>query len=260
MSELLGVTTSWPQALLEEAKLGVDALPRWAQRELRSTRAVEPGASCKDAVKNSQTCQRGADLHSAQMPRSDCAVGLLVKAERSWAPSRDLRLLPVVGDDSDLATQVRSLGEEEFREDALEIVETGGLWKATALVDGTGLVGFVVYGVLAGSMSLRYIAIVPEQRGKGHGRRLVNHVCRCCREQGVHQLTLFSKRELVAFYKAVGFCEVPDEDGDSEDDLQVPLVMSSRQLAMVAEGPKLLEEESLSTKGVVPTLGYAVFQ
>eukprot|EP00931_Biecheleriopsis_adriatica_P062959 TRINITY_DN38057_c0_g1_i1.p1 TRINITY_DN38057_c0_g1~~TRINITY_DN38057_c0_g1_i1.p1 ORF type:complete len:264 (+),score=60.32 TRINITY_DN38057_c0_g1_i1:21-812(+) len=157
-----------------------------------------------------------------------------------------LRLEPVVGDTEDnmLTTQVRALAEEEFHEDALEIVDTGGLWKATALVDAKdSLIGFVVFGILHGAMSLRYIAIVPEHRGKGYGRRLVEYVCQRCAEQGVRDLTLFSKRELVAFYKAMGFREAPEEMNgvDSEDDLQVPLVLS---MVAVAKSREQLEEDT----------------
>eukprot|EP00927_Polykrikos_kofoidii_P040472 TRINITY_DN3458_c0_g1_i1.p1 TRINITY_DN3458_c0_g1~~TRINITY_DN3458_c0_g1_i1.p1 ORF type:complete len:243 (-),score=59.49 TRINITY_DN3458_c0_g1_i1:126-854(-) len=122
-----------------------------------------------------------------------------------------------------LADEVRWLSDAEFGEDALEIVDVGGMWEAAALADGDALVGFVVYGVLSGRMSLRYIAVASKQRGRGLSRRLVERVRRRCVEQGVRELTLFTKREMVPFYCSLGFAEVIEEEEDSEDDLQVPM-------------------------------------
>ncbi|CAE7363693.1 unnamed protein product [Symbiodinium necroappetens] len=169
--------SSWPPALLEEARQGVDSLPRWAQRELRdSHRTAEPDTS----------------LQIGEVP---------VLEDRG---SKDLpQLVPIVHEAAALAAQVRRLGEVEFQEDALELVDAEGPWTASALVQGAELLGFVVFGVLNGSMWLRYIAVVPRHRKKGYGRRLIEHVCQCCQEQGVLELTLFSKRELVPFYQAV---------------------------------------------------------
>eukprot|EP00435_Cladocopium_sp_Y103_P062654 s1171_g24.t1 len=229
MGHDLDVTNTWPQPLLEELRLG--SLPRWAQRELSSTKVppVVPPVPVRVSTAQSK-------------------VGCL------QVPLEPLQLVSVSQEDttSTVTSQVRRLGEDEFREDVLEIVD-GGIWKGTALVDAVEhLIGFVVYGVLHGAMSLRYIAIIPEERGKGHGRRLVQHVCQCCLEQKVERLTLFSKRELVSFYKAVGFTEAPEEDGDSEDDLQVPLVMCPLQLgAATGAVPKLLEELDSPSKALV---------
>eukprot|EP00929_Paragymnodinium_shiwhaense_P070077 TRINITY_DN35456_c0_g1_i1.p1 TRINITY_DN35456_c0_g1~~TRINITY_DN35456_c0_g1_i1.p1 ORF type:complete len:232 (+),score=44.74 TRINITY_DN35456_c0_g1_i1:67-762(+) len=120
--------------------------------------------------------------------------------------------------------KVRRLSDAEFHEDALEIVDPGGMWHAEALIDGGELAGFVVYGVLQGSMSLRYIAVAPQCRGRRHGHRLVQRVRERCVVQAVSELCLFCKREMVPFYSSLGFQEVPDEDdGESEDDLQVPM-------------------------------------
>ncbi|CAL1151680.1 unnamed protein product [Cladocopium goreaui] len=227
MGHDLDVTNTWPQPLLEELRLG--SLPRWAQRELSSSKVpVVPVVPVSVST------------------AAESKVGCL------QVPLEPLQLVSVSQDTGPVTSQVRSLGEEEFREDVLEIVD-GGIWKGTALVDAAEhLIGFVVYGVLHGAMSLRYIAIIPEERGKGHGRRLVQHVCQCCLEQKVEKLTLFSKRELVSFYKAVGFTEAPEEDGDSEDDLQVPLVMCPLQLgAATGAVPKLLEELDSPSKALV---------
>lgn len=136
------------------------------------------------------------------------------------------RLVSIVGTaDSEIAEQVRRLAQDEFHEDPLEITGADSVWEASALFDGDTFSGFVVYGVLDGTMSLRHIAVVPEKRGHGHGRHLVEYVRQQCLEQGIEQLSLFSQRDMVSFYKALGFHEVPDEEeGDSEDDLQVPMV------------------------------------
>eukprot|EP00747_Dinoflagellata_sp_TGD_P166651 gnl/TRDRNA2_/TRDRNA2_189778_c0_seq1.p1 gnl/TRDRNA2_/TRDRNA2_189778_c0~~gnl/TRDRNA2_/TRDRNA2_189778_c0_seq1.p1 ORF type:complete len:165 (-),score=35.69 gnl/TRDRNA2_/TRDRNA2_189778_c0_seq1:101-595(-) len=129
--------------------------------------------------------------------------------------------------DPTVVEQVRRLADDEFREDVIEILEPGGIWEAAALMNGTELIGFVVYGVFQGTMNLRYIAVVPERRGRGYGRRLASHVRQRCVDCGMPRVTLFAQRELVAFYKAIGFSEVPDElDGESEDDLQVPMELS----------------------------------
>ena len=45
-----------------------------------------------------------------------------------------------------------------------------------------------------------YIAVTPQERGKGYGRRLVEHVCQCCAEEKVEKVTLFSKRELAPWF------------------------------------------------------------
>merc|ERR1712007_267787 len=73
-------------------------------------------------------------------------------------------------------------------------------------------------------MSLRYIAVSPQCRGRRHGHRLVERVREKCVVQCVGEMSLFCKREMVPFYGSMGFQEVPDEDdGESEDDLQVPM-------------------------------------
>eukprot|EP00439_Symbiodinium_sp_Y106_P086232 s66_g32.t1 len=204
--------SSWPPALREEARQGVNSLPRWAQRELR-------------------------DSHRTAEPDTSLQFGEVLVLEDTQC--KDLPQLVPVHKATALAAQVSRLGEVEFQEDALELVDAEGPWAASALVQGGELLGFVVFGVLSGSMWLRYIAVAPRHRKKGYGRRLIEHVCKCCQEQGVLELTLFSKRELVPFYQALGFREVPDEDGDPEDDLQVPLVLSP---ATLVELPKLRSE------------------
>mmetsp|Transcript_66316 Transcript_66316/g.154045 ORF Transcript_66316/g.154045 Transcript_66316/m.154045 type:complete len:198 (-) Transcript_66316:71-664(-) len=156
----------------------------------------------------------------------------------------------VTGDvDGPLAMQVRQLAEAEFREDALEIVETGGLWEAMALVDAQGgLAGFVVFGVLGGVMSLRYLSVVPSRRKQGCARLLVRHVVARCVEREIWEVSLFCRRELVGFYRSVGFHEVPEEEGDSEDDLQVPMILR-------VEGPRLdgvIEEVELEAQAAAP--------
>lgn len=226
--DLPDVTSTWPKPLLEEAQLGFDSLPRWAQRELSAGKIAKPSITAAPLAP----------------PLAHCPLKVPLE------PVEPLQLVSISQEGS-YAAEVRSLGEQEFREDVLEIVD-GGIWKATALVDAADqLIGFVIYGVLHGAMSLRYIAIIAQERGKGHGRRLVQHVCQCCLDQKVEKVTLFSKRELVSFYKAVGFEEAPEEDGDSEDDLQVPLVLCPHQLgAVTGPTPKLLEELDSPPKGV----------
>lgn len=159
-----------------------------------------------------------------------------------------LRWEPVFGTaEGAVVDQVRRLAQAEFREDALEIVEAGGMWEALALMQADAVVGFVVFGVLDGEMSLRYLAVSPEHRGRGHGRRLVDIVRERCVVRGVRQIGLYGNREAVSFYRSLGFHEVPDEEeGDSEDDLQVPMVCwvalgAEQALAKVDEAAEELE-------------------
>jgi len=152
-----------------------------------------------------------------------------------------------------LAEQARTLGQTEFHEDVLEIVEVGGVWQAAALAKEQSLIGFVVYGCFDGMMSLRYIAVIPEHRGHGHGRCLVEHVCQHCAQRGVRQLSLFSQREMVEFYRAVGFQEVPEEEeGDSEDDLQVPMIYLVPPCAL-KEAAKSPEQQANGDKSATET-------
>ena len=83
------VTATWPEPLLEDARLGL-ALPRWAQRELRSP--VIPPAS-------------------ARPPATTDAA--------SAAATEPLRLVSVTQEENDLRLQIQALGEEEFHGFAL---------------------------------------------------------------------------------------------------------------------------------------------
>lgn len=197
--------------------------------------------TCKDGNR------RGDDYIKTE---ADTGVGDILSAPGIEHPSVEnvLRWEPVFGTaEGAVVDQVRRLAQAEFREDALEIVEAGGMWEALALMQADSVVGFVVFGVFDGEMSLRYLAVSPEHRGRGHGRRLVDIVRERCVVRGVRQIGLYGNRETVSFYRSLGFHEVPDEEeGDSEDDLQVPMVCwvalgPEQALAKVDEAAEELE-------------------
>uniref|UniRef100_A0A7S1AW08 N-acetyltransferase domain-containing protein n=1 Tax=Noctiluca scintillans TaxID=2966 RepID=A0A7S1AW08_NOCSC len=127
-------------------------------------------------------------------------------------------LRPDVPADQSTYDEVRRLGHAEFHEDVLEIVDSV---QVVVLLHGVSLLGYVVFGLDDGVMALRFITVEKSYRMRGYGRQLINHVCRLCAEMGLKELSLFSERQTVPFYTAVGFREVPAADGESEDDLQV---------------------------------------
>jgi GNAT superfamily N-acetyltransferase len=47
--------------------------------------------------------------------------------------------------------------------------------------------------------------VEPDLRGKGLGKRLMNHVVEFCRESGIGLLILHSSRDKTEFYKSLGF-------------------------------------------------------
>lgn len=53
---------------------------------------------------------------------------------------------------------------------------------------------------------VRQVAVAPELQGKGIGRKLMLAVEEKAREEGVCELVLHSRGELVPFYEAIGFC------------------------------------------------------
>lgn len=52
---------------------------------------------------------------------------------------------------------------------------------------------------------VRMVAIVPEERGKGHGKQLMEHVSRFVRDQGRTRLVINAAPEALDFYRKLGF-------------------------------------------------------
>ncbi|CAK0836399.1 unnamed protein product, partial [Prorocentrum cordatum] len=133
------------------------------------------------------------------------------------------------------------------QEDVLELVFCGGSWEGAAMLQGEDFVGFVVYGCYRGTMALRHMAVTPGHRGRGHGLALVEHVRGRCLEQGVEEIGLFASPEALGFYRALGFHEVVGEDGDADDDLQIP--MARLAAGPLAPGRRLGEAPGLPLHG-----------
>lgn len=117
------------------------------------------------------------------------------------------------------ATSVLSL--EAFDSDVLEGVSRKGKWKLTllAMPDGPvaerdpwgGLLGFIAYKVKAQvqCVSIAKLAVVPEQRGRGHGHTLVQWLIDMARKQrNILYLSLSSLPAAIRFYKHLGFRQV----------------------------------------------------
>ncbi|CAK0836398.1 unnamed protein product, partial [Prorocentrum cordatum] len=138
-------------------------------------------------------------------------------------------------------------GHVAGQEDVLELVFCGGSWEGAAMLQGEDFVGFVVYGCYRGTMALRHMAVTPGHRGRGHGLALVEHVRGRCLEQGVEEIGLFASPEALGFYRALGFHEVVGEDGDADDDLQIP--MARLAAGPLAPGRRLGEAPGLPLHG-----------
>jgi len=136
-----------------------------------------------------------------------------------------------------LVKATTDLSMEAFGTDVLEKVSRKGKWKLTLLArhstEGAwcGLLGFMAYksnGEVQ-SISIAKLAVVPEERGQGHGHRLVNWSITMAKKQpNIMYLSLTSLPAAVRFYKQMGFRAVevdlakltpePDEDEEYIED------------------------------------------
>jgi len=127
-----------------------------------------------------------------------------------------------------LTKEVSLLSQDAFEEDALTYVTRKGGWKMTIMalpegakdcselpfdgfcLDGPGpsLIGFIIYRLRPelDSLSIAKLAIVPEHRQRGHGRRLIEWCIKLGKKQPeITFISLSSLPEAVKFYLALGF-------------------------------------------------------
>lgn len=127
-----------------------------------------------------------------------------------------------------LTKEVSLLSAAAFEEDALTYVTRKGGWRMTIIarpegvqdcselpldgfcLDGPSpsLIGFIVYRLRPelDSLSIAKIAIVPEHRQRGHGRRLIDWSIKLAKKQpDITFISLSSLPEAVKFYLAIGF-------------------------------------------------------
>ncbi len=80
--------------------------------------------------------------------------------------------------------------------------------EAVVVEDGTGIIGYVVYGVVEDAMMVFNLAVSPAAQGKGVAKRLLEHVEGTARTQGVERLRLRTHRLMqrtVAMYQYLGW-------------------------------------------------------
>lgn len=126
--------------------------------------------------------------------------------------------------------EVTVLSHDAFEEDALHLVTRKSGWKMTLMVLPEGaadaslmpllgfsldddepcqhLIGFLVYRLRPEleSLSIAKLAIVPEHRQQGHGRRLIEWCVKSAKKQPqIAYISLSSLPEAVKFYNRIGF-------------------------------------------------------
>lgn len=128
--------------------------------------------------------------------------------------------------------EVSLLSHDAFEEDALAMVTRKGGWKMTLIVCPEGaasanpftldgfclddadaaacpsLIGFIVFRLRPEleSFSIAKLAIVPEHRQQGHGRRLIEWCIKYAKKQPtIAYISLSSLPEAVKFYHRLGF-------------------------------------------------------
>lgn len=97
-----------------------------------------------------------------------------------------------------------------------------------ARADAGTIVGNLVYWVLAGEAQLLNVAVRPDWRGTGLGRRLVQHVIAAAEAGRAHLVTLEVRRSNVAaigLYAALGFAVVAVRARYYQDNDEDALVM-----------------------------------
>mmetsp|Transcript_48803 Transcript_48803/g.126661 ORF Transcript_48803/g.126661 Transcript_48803/m.126661 type:complete len:230 (-) Transcript_48803:195-884(-) len=121
-----------------------------------------------------------------------------------------LHNVPVNGPDADagLCEGVRRLCEAAFGEDCLHDITKKSKWQLSMLVssDLASLYGFIVTKVANGTLSIAKLAVAPELRGQGLGRRFMDEVLKAAKKRGdVYEACLSSRGTAVSFYKRLGF-------------------------------------------------------
>lgn len=128
--------------------------------------------------------------------------------------------------------EVAELSHDAFEEDALHMVTKKGGWKMTLMATPAGrqdedtiplrgfmldaapcpsLIGFLIYRLRPDleSLSIAKLAIVPEHRQRGHGRRFIEWCVQSAKKNpAISFISLSSLPEAVKFYQRLGFRDV----------------------------------------------------
>jgi len=113
-----------------------------------------------------------------------------------------------------LLRAVSKLSHHIFGNDVVEKITEGGVYKMTLIArpeaEGSAkhlLVGFVVFkpGPKPRSLTISNLAVSPELRGQGHGKRLVDW---CRLQRGVTMIGLVSLPSAKRFYRHYGFRQI----------------------------------------------------
>lgn len=105
--------------------------------------------------------------------------------------------------------------------------ENGGTFLVTVKdgkIVGTGAIRFLDDGVC----ELKRMWLLTEYHGQGHGYRMMQELFRIAREKGYKAMRLLTDRVVqksaIAFYKRLGFYEIPPF-GNDPDDMGMELIL-----------------------------------
>lgn len=108
----------------------------------------------------------------------------------------------------DLKSLFRVCDWDWLEPDSAMLAALAGTFKMYVVKSGGHMVGFArivsdgkIYGLLVDCM------VSPEFRRRGIGRRLVDHVIRDCRTQGLKVIQLLASSDGVHLYKQAGFTQ-----------------------------------------------------
>lgn len=129
-------------------------------------------------------------------------------AEGTWWPT----YLPLLEKE-----QIRYMLDVIYAESALQAVMNDGSQHFLILSDENGPQGFASYGKRKEDeriYKLHKLYVLPNNQGKGYGRKLVDEIKQRLTSDGIHTLELNVKRDNPAksFYEKLGFTIMREED------------------------------------------------
>jgi GNAT superfamily N-acetyltransferase len=105
-------------------------------------------------------------------------------------------------------------GDEPFPLEELDAFRRDG--RAWVVVDEADQpIGYAVALVVDGNGHLQQISVLPAHGRRGLGRRLVEHVCRWAKDEGLSSVTLSTFKDVPwngPFYERCGFTPVPEAE------------------------------------------------
>lgn len=111
---------------------------------------------------------------------------------------------------------LRGWSAEEFEALVVDDMVTGLALRRQSFLGARRIVGFVLFRTVAGQAEILSIAVEPGQRGRGHGRRLMEEALRHLYIDRVPELFLEvdeSNLAAVTLYRKLGFIEVGKRKG-----------------------------------------------